>query len=376
MAASSMSAPERITVSDALEDQAWDAFLASVPGGDHLQSSGWARTKHYQGYETLRVVAERGGRIVGGAQVLLRRPPLLGAIGYIPRGPVVEAGETDAAKAIIEKLQELARSERINHLIVQPGRTGTTMAQRLPSWGFVPSAMEVAPAATVLVDLRADVDTILSRMSKSARRHIRKGTANELEITKGTAADLGTFSDLLAVAARRHGFTPYPPDYYQAMWEAMHPQGHLQLFLVTYGSEVLTAHLVVPFGDVLLSKISAWSGAQGSLYPNEVIEWHMIRWAKEHGCSYYDFEGFNRGAAEAIVRDGGNPAEEAHSADAFKLKFGGEVVLFPTAYDYFPKRLVANTYGRAYRHAFTAGDLKPSIARLRTLGRRSSDEQS
>ena len=349
-----------------VDDARWDGFLAATPGGDHVQSSGWARTKGFQGFGNTRVVLAREGSIVAGAQILIRRFPVAGALGYVPRGPVVAPGDTAAADAVIAALTRRAAQHRIRHLVVQPGRNGEWIAARLHAGGFVPGAMSVAPTATLLVDLGPDLDDIFAGLSKSARKHVRRGLRHGVAVREGTAADLGVFHDLVTATARRHGFSPYPRGYFEAMWQAFHPAGHLRLFFADYEGAALSGHMVIPFGETLLSKVVAWSGTHPTVYPNEVLEWHVIEWAKQHGFAYYDLEGVERPTAERILAGAPDPIEDLRPADAFKLKFGGSPVLLPAAFDYFSSRLVAHTYGRAYRMAFSGGWPRASLSRWRT----------
>lgn len=346
-----------------VDDSLWDDFVERADGGDHVQSSGWGRLKARQGWESFRVAVTRDGAISAGAQVLVKRRPVIGGIGYVTRGPLVTGGGVDAVAVVIEELQRLASRLRIRHLIVQPARTHEWLAERLPSWGFVPSSLSVAPTATVLVDLTVDVHELWRRLSKSTRRHVRKGEQGGIAIREGGSDDLEVFHSLLQSTGERQGYTPHSLDYFEAMWREFHSRNHVRLFLAEYEEKAVSAHLVVPFGDLLLSKISAWSGDRSAPYPNETLEWHMIRWAKQNGFRNYDFEGLDRTAAEAILEDSDRPPR---TADQFKLKFGGEVVLFPTAFDYFPSRVVASTYGRLYGVVTSDGWLHPSLGRLRT----------
>ena len=78
----------QLRVAHETEDPAWDTFLAETPGGHHVQTSLWAQVRAAAGWRAVRVVARRGDGIVAGAQVLIRPLPLVGAIGYVPRGPL------------------------------------------------------------------------------------------------------------------------------------------------------------------------------------------------------------------------------------------------------------------------------------------------
>lgn len=307
-----------------------------------------------------------GDQISAGAQILIRGLPGIGGVGYVPRGPVVADGRVDVAAGVIAELKRTARAHRIRHLIVQPPRSGHWMAELLPGWGFSRSALSVAPTASILLDLSPDLDTLFANLSKSARRHVRKGEQSGIAIREAGWTDLGLFHSLLEITGRRQGWSPQSLEYFETLWRAFRPRGHVRIFMAEYEGEVVSAHLVVPFGDVMLSKMSAWSGDRSAPYPNETLEWFMIRWAKEQGFHVYDFEGVDRDAAEQMVASEDDESQSSRTADQFKLKFGGDVTLFPPAFDYFPSRVVGLTYGKLYPRLTSDGWLRPSLASLRT----------
>jgi hypothetical protein len=70
---------------------AFDAYVASSPAGDLLQSWEWGEIKQANGWEPIRYVAEDGGRIVAAVSILRRRPfPFGPPLLYAPRGPVFD----------------------------------------------------------------------------------------------------------------------------------------------------------------------------------------------------------------------------------------------------------------------------------------------
>jgi lipid II:glycine glycyltransferase (peptidoglycan interpeptide bridge formation enzyme) len=353
----------RVLVSDAESDDRWDSFVESVSGADHLQSTAWGRVKSIQGWKASRIVVEVEGEILGGAQLLARHAVGLGALGYVPRGPVVAHADREIARVVVDGLCQYSRGTAIRHLVVQPARHDHWLSELLPSWGFAPGALSVAPTATVVIDLEADPDEVERRMSRSVIRHARKGRKSELAIREGDDQDLHRFHDILAATGGRQGYTPHSLTYYRRLWEVLSGHDQVRLFLAEVGDELVSAQLVVPFSDVLVSKVSAWSGEHRNLYANETLELHVIEWARRRGLRYYDMEGIDRGSVENV--DDMNRSDP-RSPDAFKLKFGGEVVLLPPAFDYFPNRLVGLTWGRLYRLATSDGWLRPSISRLRT----------
>ncbi|MCE7939058.1 MAG: peptidoglycan bridge formation glycyltransferase FemA/FemB family protein, partial [Chloroflexi bacterium CFX6] len=55
------------TASAAIDDAAWDAFVAGHPFGHCLQSAAWGRVRAAQGWQVRRVVVDAGA--AGGAEI-------------------------------------------------------------------------------------------------------------------------------------------------------------------------------------------------------------------------------------------------------------------------------------------------------------------
>jgi lipid II:glycine glycyltransferase (peptidoglycan interpeptide bridge formation enzyme) len=80
--------------------------------------------------------------------------------------------------------------------------------------------------------------------------------------------------------------------------------------------------------------------------PNYLLQWEAITWAKEHGCTVYDFWGIPDAPAEegedgasGTGGEGGdvsptNTRSGLRGVYWFKKGFGGRAVEYPGAYDY------------------------------------------
>jgi hypothetical protein len=118
---------EMSTVADA---PAWDAFLEQV-GASHTQSSSWGQAKGSLGWRAVRVVARRGGDIVGGAQVLIRPVARLGRVGYIANGPVLGVADPALLDLLLRELRRTARCLRVQHVTLQPPRGSDGLSRTL-----------------------------------------------------------------------------------------------------------------------------------------------------------------------------------------------------------------------------------------------------
>src|SRR4030095_5796386 len=120
----------------------------SVPESSHLQTSMWARLKARNGWAVQRLIVRRGDRLIGGFQMLHRRIPILGRVGYVPRGPVFAEENAVLHKLVCERLLSLAKPERLSYLAVRPPRTAAEFVPALQAVGFRPSALQLAPTST------------------------------------------------------------------------------------------------------------------------------------------------------------------------------------------------------------------------------------
>jgi lipid II:glycine glycyltransferase (peptidoglycan interpeptide bridge formation enzyme) len=340
----------QIRLSDQVEDPAWDTFLAQTPGGHHVQTSLWAQVKALLGWQAVRLVVSRADQIIAGAQLLIRPFSVVGALGYVTKGPVCAIDDPLLPELIINKLHQVARSYRVQSLIVQPPNNGQALADSLPGRGFRPSPIAVSTEATVQIDLHPELDEILARMRKQTRRDIRHGLGQGMVGREGTEHDLATFYRLLGATSERQKFLPYSPQYLSKLWQFYRPHGYARLFLAEYNGEVVSAQLVLAFGDTVIAKNSGWSGRYGSLGPNHIMDWTTLEWAKTQGYRYYDLEGIDPSVARMIL-NGGSLTDELkrqHGPAFYKLGFGGEVSLLPGAYDYVFNPLLRWSYATVF----------------------------
>ncbi len=321
-----------ITLSDSPHDPEWDAFVDAAPGGHHLQTSLWAQVKAKQGWRPLRLRLQRNGELAGGCQLLLR-PLKVGSIAYCPHGPVTRDRDPATVAILLDALASVARRERILYLKVQPPVGGGDIEPMLLERGYVASDLSAATRATVRVHLDCGPDDILARMRASTRRNIRHAPGKGVVVREAGAAGLPAFGELLAQTSRRQHFQPYPLDYYAEILLQFGAHQRAELLLAEYAGEHVSGAVIIGYGDTVTYKMSAWSGRHNKLHPNELLHWHGMLWAHERGYRYFDLDGILESVARAKLAGEELPEEARHGTTAYKLGMGGEVTLYPCAYD-------------------------------------------
>jgi lipid II:glycine glycyltransferase (peptidoglycan interpeptide bridge formation enzyme) len=334
-----------VAVSRQANDGRWDAFLQDIPGAYFAQSSLWAQVKAQQGYEPLRLTVSRQGRIVAGAQLLVRPLqgkglPGLGYLGYASRGPVLAEDDPFMMRETLAALTATAGRAGIRALIAQPHGHGQGPVDLLAGAGFRPTQRTVAPVHTLLLDLEPDIADIMAQFKSRTRYNIRVSGRKDIVVRDGGEEDLEQYSHLATLTGQRQGFSVPSYAYYRRLWQILAPAGQAKLFLAEYEGELIAAQLAIAFGDTVVNRMTVWGGREGKRKPNEGLMWAAIQWAKEYGYRYYDFGGLSPKGAMAYETGADLPEELKGTVTSFKLGFGGQIVSTPGAYFYVGNRFM------------------------------------
>jgi lipid II:glycine glycyltransferase (peptidoglycan interpeptide bridge formation enzyme) len=359
-------APLELSVARDWEDEAWDDFLITAPGGHHAQSSGWAFVKAIMGCRPVRVLARRNGEIVAGAQMLVKRVGPSAAVGYVPKGPAAREGESEAAGLVLKELKRAARQERVRLLLVQPSNRDTALAERLPSLGFAPSPFELSPTATCVIDLSRSEEELLAAMKQRKRYNLRLAQRRGVTVRAGDERDLDRFYRLHIATAQRQNFVVYPEHYVRRLWNAFARRGCARLMLAEHQGETVSGVLAIAFNDTVVYKVGGWSGVAAEVCPNELMHWSTMTWAKAAGYRWYDFDGIKSEGARAILRGEPLPDELKRSVTSFKLGFGSQPLLLPITYDCAPSPLLGWAYRSVVTRMLRSSWLRTAAYRWRT----------
>jgi len=342
-------------ISHELEDPQWDSFLCSQPRASYPQSSWWARGKGLLGYRAVRIKVAHGDRIVGGAQVLIRPFRFAGNFGFVPLGPVLGQDRVGLAELVLNHLRIVARDEHLRYLAVQPPLGGEAMDPLLHALKFQAAPLDLAPSASVCLDLSNDLKTLLRRMHRHTRRNIQTSENCGVVVREGNESDLALSHKLMIQTGNRHGYSPYRLEYFTQLWKIFAPAGLIKLFIAEVEGEAVSALFAIVFGDTATAWKFGWSGLQHKRFPNEAIHWAAIQWAASNGCRYYDGGGINR---EIAIQLSGAASSgiQTERREQFKTGFGGEVVVGPRAYGYLPNpvlrlahRAIPNDIAQSHR---------------------------
>lgn len=332
--------PLAITEPDA---QAWDAFVLAHPYGSALQSAGWAALKGAFGWSPRIVGVATHAGLCAGAMLLIRRRAGLGAV-YIPRGPLF-SGNPMVDAALLAAVERIARSVRAVFLRIEPNLLEDSdgawqLHSDLQLQRFQPVA-PIQPRSSIHLDLTPDPERLLALMSKGHRADIRRAGRDGVVVESGaSAAQFQSFYAILEQTSQRNQFGIHAPAYYQAVLSNFGDAA--QIWIAGRAGVAEATALTLAWGATALYLYSGSSEAGLRSGAQHAIQWEVIRWARERGCSSYDFWGvpdaFGVAAQEPEQAERSRLEEQAkhdalYGVYRFKKGFGGRVVRYLPAYD-------------------------------------------
>lgn len=300
-------------------------FLRSHPNGWFTQSLCWPEVKQEEA-EVL-YVRDGEGAISAAAIVLVKRVPWVNrSLLYLPRGPVLDWSDGESVAALLEELDQLAHKRRAYKIVLDPQiRLENEAALRLLNdFGFVqeaPSTMQSGIFYVLHLEGKG-MEELFASFHPKWRYNIRLAMRKGVECRVCGPEALEDFYPIWCETARRDGFQVRSKAYLRRYMEAFGED--CRLYLCYYQGQALSGALAVRYARKVSYVFGGSSERHREVMPNHLMQYEMIRWAVESGCSLYDF-----GGLPAYRGDG----SDGHSGVyGFKRGFRGEVVAYAVGF--------------------------------------------
>ncbi len=281
---------------------AWNAFVEHAPYRSFPQLWEWGELREPSGWRPIRLaVGERPDQPLAGAQVLIRKVPLVGwRLGYAPRGPIGQLDDPAIRDALIAALRDLATTERIATLKVDPEATADDplgAALLAPPWR---RAAKVQPPRTRVIDLSLTEDDLLAALRQKHRQYVHKAeragvTVEQVDTATDATTALADFYRIYAHTAQRAGFVVRVPAYYERVWRLFAPTGHARLFFATLDGERVATLFHFTCGDRAAEAYGGMTDAGANSRANYLLKWEAIRAFRAEGFAVYDLWGIATG---------------------------------------------------------------------------------
>ena len=275
----------------------YEAFVQAHPNGGITQSTLWHGVKNNWGHEVVVSRAE-SGEIVGGVSVLVRKVPLLGVtMLYAPRGPVCDWYDEAVLRDLMTGIDALAKRHRAYLFKMDPDvlAADTRFAELVQKLGFKNirggDGFETIQARfnyRLYIDGR-DEEQIFANLTQKTRYNVRVARKHGVEIRCVGKEHLDDFMRLMRLTGERDGFSIRPKEYFARMLDELGE--HARLYMAFYDGKAVSAALTTNYAGKTCYIYGASDNAHRNVMPNYLIQWEMIVWALETGCTVYDFQG-------------------------------------------------------------------------------------
>jgi Acetyltransferase (GNAT) domain len=338
---------------------AWDLLVDRTPGTDVTQLSVWAGLRGRVGFTPLYLLAYLAGELVGGAQILTRRVPVLGPVGYLSYGPLVTVdikadapARDDIRRALVDALVALGQ-RRLRILFIQPPEGAQDTSDELLRRGFRPSSAGIAPQGSIRIDLTADLAEIRSRFGKRLKSWTNRWESRGVTVRTGDERDVALLAELMSSSAQHQGYTPLPLDYMTALYRELAATDHAVLYVGEVDGVPVAADLMTGCGDMVRGRLSGFdrTGEAMRLSVPAAIRWEMIKWAKGQGYRWFDFGGLRPETLAALLEGTERSTDTLPTADQPKITFGGTAFRYPTPVEMIRPAALRAAYDLAWRSA-------------------------
>ncbi len=179
-------------------------------------------------------------------------------------------------------------------------------------------SFNIQPRQTIVLNLAKTEERLLLDMHQKTRYNIK--IAQKHGVTIEIDEKMAYFEDfwrLMVETAKRNNFRTYPKLYYKELLECL---PFSQLMVAKYQNKIIAAIIIVIFNNIAYYLHGASDYNFRNIMAPYLIQWKAILKAKEMGCYIYDFWGIDEKKWPGITR--------------FKKGFGGEIIKFPSAFDF------------------------------------------
>lgn len=301
----------------------WNQKIVSNPDkGNVFQSYEFAEIKKTQGW---RVYYEYFG---GVATTVLEKSIFgFGKLWYVPKGPGVNSVED--LRLLLPELKSRAKKAGVFAVKIEPEILKSDENSAAISKLSLQKVRPIQPNfSTVLLDISADLDTILKNLNQKGRHAIRRAERDGVTALAVEASDENcrVMYDLLAETAAG-SFSIRSFAYYKQFWQSFSKAGMGQLFFAYVNNQVVAAAYALTMGQKSTYKDGASVRQRTTYGASHLLQWEVIKWAKTQGACLHDLCGAP--PSDQI----NNPDHPHYGIGRFKTSFNKQVTDYVGAYD-------------------------------------------
>lgn len=300
----------------------WDTHILNNPdGGSVFASKEYAEIKKLTAYTPLFLFV---GPLA--VTVLEKKTFPIGKLWYLPKNPGVTEPET--LLSILDSLKSFAKKQGVFAIRIE-SELPRSAAPQLNQAGLQPAKPIIPNASTITLDITPNEGTLLASLPQKGRHAIRRAERDGVSIRRVpvTEENAQTMYTLLSETAQgQFGIRSY--NYYKTYWETFENAGIGRLFFAEYEGVTVAGAYAMVFGTKSTYKDGASIRQRTTYGASHLLQWEVIRWAKENGARLHDLCGSP--PSDQIE----NTEHPHYGIGRFKLSLSKNVVDYIGCYDF------------------------------------------
>jgi lipid II:glycine glycyltransferase (peptidoglycan interpeptide bridge formation enzyme) len=251
-----------------------------------------------------------------------------GKVWYIPKGPGISS--VRQLDELLQPLKKFARSHGVFTIKIEPElpKDDETLTN-LMKLGLVRTRSIQPNSSTVILDISADLDTVLSNLNQKARHAINRAKRDGVTTKAVPATDENCriMFDLLHETATDAEFGIRPARYYGKFYQTYEKADLGQLFFAYFEGKVVAGAYALAFGVKGTYKDGASVRQRSAYGASHLLQWEVLQWMKTKAITSYDLCGTP--PSDQI----NNPDHSYYGIGRFKTSFNKHVTDYVGAYE-------------------------------------------
>jgi peptidoglycan pentaglycine glycine transferase (the first glycine) len=315
---------------------AWQALAERLPSADLLHDWEWAAVAAVDGTPQRSFVLDEAGALTAICAAQVRRTSLGRSFWYVPRGPVLDYDDPQAAerlRALLAGLRAAARADRAIAVRLEPRvEAGSSAAAIFDASDLHRVGATLQTSDTRLVTLLADDDALLATFDKdtrySIRRSEREGVITSVIDDPADDASLVALHGLVCQTLQRARYKLPELERYRIIWRGLGGKGRARIIKAIREGNLESAALLVVEGNrsfYLYAGSIREAPGETKRFPAYAVQWQMMRTAREMGAGSHDLWG--------VAPQNAGPDHPWWGYSLFKKGFGGRFVSWAGSWD-------------------------------------------
>ena len=344
----------------------YDQFVKEHELANVLQSSSWEAVKSDWQHEKFGVY--RGEKLLATASILIRTLPLGYKMFYIPRGPILDYGDTELLSFVIQSIKSYARSKRaifvtfdpsicLSQSLINQEKTefpeNLAIIDSLQQMGVRWSGKTEEMGDTIQPRIQAKIykeNFEEDKLSKSTKQAIRTARNKGLEVQYGGLELLDSFSELMKKTEKRKDIHLRNEVYYKKLLDNFKEDSYITLTSLDVSKRLRELEEQLEKNRVVAEKFS--DATKPSKVQENIKEKERLEEERDFLQGYMNEGKSNIPLAATLSLEFGNTSVNLYAGmdDAFKRYNAPILTWYETARYAFERGMVWQNLGGVENH--------------------------